>query len=37
MSLEGNNITTWDQMKNTFSEIYGEYCRARDKGMIFLE
>jgi hypothetical protein len=22
MSLEGNNITTWDQMKNTFSERY---------------
>jgi hypothetical protein len=37
MRLEGNTITTWDQMKNTFSEIYGEYCRARDKGMIFLE
>jgi hypothetical protein len=27
MSLEGNNITTWDQMKNTFSERYKDYCR----------
>jgi hypothetical protein len=31
MSLEGNSITTWDQMKKTFSEIYKDYCRARDK------
>jgi hypothetical protein len=30
MSLEGNNITTWDQMKNTFNEKYRYYCRARD-------
>jgi hypothetical protein len=30
MSLEGNSITTWDQMKNTFSERYKDYCRARD-------
>jgi hypothetical protein len=30
MSLEGNNITSWDQMKNTFSEKYRDYCRARD-------
>jgi hypothetical protein len=27
MSLEGNNITTWDQLKNTFSEKYKDYCR----------
>jgi hypothetical protein len=30
MSLEGNNITTWDQMKNTFSERYKDCCRVRD-------
>jgi hypothetical protein len=30
MSLEGNNITTWDYMKNTLSESYQDYCRARD-------
>jgi hypothetical protein len=30
MSLEGNSITTWDQMKNTFSERYRDYCRERD-------
>jgi hypothetical protein len=30
MSLEGNSITTWDQMKNNFSERYRYYCRARD-------
>jgi hypothetical protein len=30
MSLEGNSITTWDQMKNTFSERYKDYCRERD-------
>jgi hypothetical protein len=30
MSLEGNSITTWDQMKNTFSESYRDYCRSRD-------
>jgi hypothetical protein len=29
MSLKGNSITTWDQMKNTFSERYKDYCRAR--------
>jgi hypothetical protein len=31
MSLEGNTITTWDQMKNIFSERYIDYCRARDR------
>jgi hypothetical protein len=30
MSLEGNCITTWDHMKNTFSERYRDYCIARD-------
>jgi hypothetical protein len=29
MNLEGNSITTWDQMKNTFSERYREYFRVR--------
>jgi len=29
-SLEGNNIITSDQMKNTFSEKYRDYCKARD-------
>jgi hypothetical protein len=31
MSLERNNITTWDQMKNTFSERYIHYYRERDR------
>jgi hypothetical protein len=30
MSPKGNNITSWDQVKNTFSEKYRDYCRARD-------
>jgi len=30
MSLEGNNITTWGKMKNTFGERYKDYCRERD-------
>jgi hypothetical protein len=30
MSLEGNSITTWDQMKNNFSERHKDYYRARD-------
>jgi hypothetical protein len=30
MSMEGNIITTWDQMKNTFNEKYKDYCRERD-------
>jgi hypothetical protein len=30
MSLEGNHITTWDQMKNTFNERYIDYYRERD-------
>jgi hypothetical protein len=29
MSLEGNTITNWYQMENTFNEIYRDYCRAR--------
>jgi hypothetical protein len=29
-SMEGNSITTWDEMKNTFSEKYREYCRERN-------
>jgi hypothetical protein len=30
MSLEGKTITKWDQMKNTFSEKYMDYCKSRD-------
>jgi hypothetical protein len=30
MILEGNSITTWDQIKNTFSERYKDYFREID-------
>ena len=32
MSLEGNNITSWDQMKQIFIEKYKYYCKDKDRG-----
>jgi hypothetical protein len=28
--LEGNNIKSWEQMKQTFIEKYRDYCKAMD-------
>jgi hypothetical protein len=30
MSLEGNNITSWEKMKQTFIDKYRDYCKAKD-------
>ena len=31
MSIGGETITTWDQMKQVFLEKYQEYCNTKDK------
>ena len=31
MSLGGETVTTWDQMKQVFLEKYQEYCNTKDK------
>ena len=31
MSLGGETITTWDQMKQVFLAKYQDYCRTKDK------
>jgi hypothetical protein len=31
VSLGGNVITTWDQMKQKFLNKYQDYCRTREK------
>ena len=31
MSLVGETIATWDQMKHVFLGKYQEYCRTKDK------
>ena len=31
MSLGGETVTTWDQMKQVFLEKYQEYCNNKDK------
>jgi hypothetical protein len=30
MGLGGNNIHTWDEMKQVFLRKYQDYCKARD-------
>ena len=31
MSLGGETVTTWEQMKHVFLGKYQEYCRTKDK------
>ena len=31
MSLGGETVTTWEQMKHVFLRQYQEYCRTKDK------
>ena len=31
MSLGGEVVTTWDQMKQVFLAKYWDYCRTKDK------
>jgi hypothetical protein len=30
ISLQGNSIDTWEEMKETFMERYGDYCKFKD-------